>query len=432
MELSGQLFLIGVGLVIAVLGVALVWPSVAFALLLSISLFKVSLRALAPALMENFTYNMTVAILALIAAVVYRMRQGYRLLPDLPKGLVACWFVILAMMWLRLGSSRDFDEGMRKALIFSIFGTTSYLAVATYLCSLKEVRRLLRVLFCLGAFSGAAMLIWGEGTQSYRGARQSFLGAYVETVASSCAFSALVLMGAWLWKRKLWYLILLIISMPLLIYTMVASGTRGAIVAAPIAAIALVWLYRRSISPQLVIGLPLAGLLVGAVLIRIINPDMLTRFAGSAMEDSANLRIDIAAATLRNFMANPLLGNGTGDTAFQISGTVGSRSYPHNPLTEVFNELGVVGGGAYLGLLLYGFRAGWRLNRREPASPEAKAVCAVMFCIFFYKALMAMKGSSYALVDQLYPLLAAAVLAEQYSRSENALAAPQLECQSST
>ena len=57
-------------------------------------------------------------LLGLMAAVVHRLRSGSRVV-SLPTGFIVCWVFFALLLWIRLPSSRSFDYGMKKALIFS-------------------------------------------------------------------------------------------------------------------------------------------------------------------------------------------------------------------------------------------------------------------------------------------------------------------------
>lgn len=412
MELTPELLTTALAAVLGALVVVIIWPSVAFALLFSIPMLKVYLRSIAPALMESFTYDMTVACLAFVAAVVYRTRHGYGLRLNLPAGLVVCWFILMALMWLLLPASRDFEEGMKKALTFTFFGTVSCFSVAAYACSMVEVNRLLRVLIFLGVFSTVFMLLFGEGTEHYRGARQSFLGANFANVATACIILGLLLLGIWLRHRKMWQLVLVAISVPILVYCAIATGTRGALVAAPLGVLALLWFYRRDVNVKLIAGIPVVVIVAAVLIGRIVDYDMLLRFGGKEFERGWSDRTAMASVTWQGFLDNPIVGNGTGDVSYQLTGRVGAKEYTHNLVLEAANELGIVGVVAFLGLFWYALCAGWRLDRLR-LEPAQKAIAAQVFACFVYSAIVNMKGGSYAHVATTNFLLVLTVLTER-------------------
>ena len=89
--------ILAVGITLAVVTFS---PSVVFALLLSISLFKLTLRYRFPALMEGFLYDMAVASVTFVGVLVHRLRFGGRGWP-VSWGPMLCWLLLIAMMAFR-------------------------------------------------------------------------------------------------------------------------------------------------------------------------------------------------------------------------------------------------------------------------------------------------------------------------------------------
>lgn len=419
MELTPELIAIGIGAVLCALVIVLIWPSLAFGLLLSIPFFKFALRTLAPALMESFTYDMVVTMLALVAAITYRARQGMGWRINLPLAFMLCWLVMIILIWLRLPVSRDPEEGWRKALIFSIFYTLSSIAIAMYACSLKQIRQLIHITLILGAFGGMAMLFLRQGLDTYRGARQTFLGAQVDFVATMSLTAALILLISWIHQRKLWQFIVLLIGSPILIYGAVATGSRGAVFGAPLVGLVILWYYRRKLGAKTLIGLPLAGLIVSAALVKTIEHEMLNRFGESVVQEGAEERFFLFNIGWQGFLANPILGNGPGDTAFQITGTVGSRgTHPHNQILDVANELGIFGLLAYLVILFYPFQAAWRLNSGDLEGTQEKMLGLQVFACFFFSFLLSLKSGSYGAAGNFFLNLVLMVCFEYCRQNE--------------
>jgi O-antigen ligase len=101
------------------------------------------------------------------------------------------------------------------------------------------------------------------------------------------------------------------------------------------------------------------------------------------------------SVTLENWLTNPVLGNGTGDTAYQLGGP-NFEGYPHNLLLEAANELGVIGLVCMLVVFGYGIRMGFGLSRPELEGTYAKAVTVPFFGCFLHHLLFSFKTGGYA------------------------------------
>src|SRR5690606_35821181 len=107
-------------------------------------------------------------------------------------------------------------------------------------------------------------------------------------------------------------------------------------------------------------------------------------------------RFQMLAVTLRGIASSPIIGNGTGDTSYQMTGTVAAEVYPHNHVAEITNELGIVGLAAWLTLVISALRAGLQLGRPEWDGTLAKDVGVPFFVGAAYFMLITFKGGSYA------------------------------------
>ncbi|MCP4245469.1 MAG: O-antigen ligase family protein [bacterium] len=397
MELTTELVALAVAVVLGLTTVIVVWPSLGFALVLGISLVKSFLRGLAPALMESFTYDMTVVLITIAGAMIYRLRRGGR---DwhLPPAFVFSWLVIVALMWLRLPASHEAEEGLKKCLIFSIFNTCACALCPLFILSLAEARRVLRTILVLGIIAMVGMLALGERTDEWDTARRSFAGAHVFGVANASVHGIIVLFGLWVAQRKLWQLVSMILCAPIAIYTIIASGTRASIMLAPVVMFLMVWLYRRKLNIKAIVAFTVAGTIIASAVAVVLDSDLVYRFRAEAVREAFETRTYLVRVAFAGFLANPLLGQGTGDTLYQIQ----TQSHPHNQILELANELGIFALAAYLVVVGYGLRAWWFLRRPEFDETEAKSVGVTVFGLLLYNGLWTLKSGSYAATYEFY------------------------------
>ncbi|MCH7812855.1 MAG: O-antigen ligase family protein [Planctomycetes bacterium] len=391
MELTNELIAVAVLVVLGLTTVVAVWPTFGFALVLGISLVKSLLRSLAPAVMESFTYDMTVVLVTLLGATIHRLRRGGR---DwhLPPAFMFSWLVIAALMWLRLPASHEAEQGLKNCLIFSIFCTSVCVLCPMFVVSLADARRVLRVVLGLGIVAVVGMLTIGERTEDWATARHSFAGAHVFGVANACVHGIIVLFGLWLAQRKLWQLITLMVCAPAFIFTIIASGTRAPILLTPMVMFLMVWLHRRKLNIKAIVAFTIGGAVVAAAVAAVLNPDLLYRFRAEAVREALETRTYLARITFAGFLTNPILGHGPGDTLYQIR----TLSHPHNQVLEIANEIGIFGLLAYLIVVGHGLKAWWYLRRPEYEGTEAKNVGVTVFGLLLYSGLWTLKSGSYA------------------------------------
>lgn len=142
-------------------------------------------------------------------------------------------------------------------------------------------------------------------------------------------------------KPTLWHAILVLPS----IYLMVRSGARGPLISFVVVLVAyVVWLGGMRLRGRTLLIVALAGLLVGAFFFipnstfdmyqALVDQTIITSRDPSA--NSIQERKILMDMAIREFLENPLIGVGTGNS----SGGIG---YPHNALVEVAAEFGLFG-----------------------------------------------------------------------------------------
>jgi O-antigen ligase len=147
-----------------------------------------------------------------------------------------------------------------------------------------------------------------------------------------------------------WVRLTAMCSLPLLLISLIAAGSRGPTVAFIVGLIALIGLTTtvgRSRRRLVAVG---AVVIAGAILIPVVVPGSsigrsLSTIIGSSSGLSSNGRSALWAKAYSAFGAHTLFGVGTGGFA-----ALDLESYPHNILLEVAAELGIVGAVAFIAM----------------------------------------------------------------------------------
>ncbi|MFQ5500584.1 MAG: hypothetical protein ACE5FH_13040, partial [Candidatus Zixiibacteriota bacterium] len=247
MGLTPELFAYGLLAVFVAGGVIVIWPSMGFALLLSIPIVKVYLRSVAPGLMQGFTYDMAILFVSLIGVLIHRLRSG-SVKWSLPNGFMLLWLVICILMWVRLPSSHSFYYGYKKSLWFSVFNTFACLLCPLFVVSFKDARRVLMATLSVGAVAALSVLFFGQAEHRFAGARTSVLGSNPLGVSMACVHLILISFCFWLIQRRAWQLLLVIVCIPLAIYSIIKTGTRAGLFFPPVAILVSLWMYRARIN----------------------------------------------------------------------------------------------------------------------------------------------------------------------------------------
>ncbi len=169
---------------------------------------------------------------------------------------------------------------------------------------------------------------------------------------------------------------------PLAVLLAVASGSRG-----PLLAFALLLLFamvRRPFSKRrlskLDVGIATLALTTAAILsLALVR---LPTYAVSRLTMAAEAvgsRSNLFAAAAEMFSARPILGNGTGSFAVYAQSAVDLTgfSYPHNDLLQIGAELGLLGVGIFVALVVLA------VARRLPDEPAWWAVRGLFVLAFF-------------------------------------------------
>jgi len=126
---------------------------------------------------------------------------------------------------------------------------------------------------------------------------------------------------------------------------------------------------------------------------RTITTEMLFRFSGKRIDEGIATRMYMISNSMKGFLRSPIIGTGTGDTAFQLKG-FDAEYYPHNHIVEVANELGVMGLALYVIMFVYGFRTmKWMGKKRWDNTSYKNAGLPILLGCLFYVAISFKMGT---------------------------------------
>lgn len=341
------------------------WPSVGIALLFAVPVTKSLIQMRVGPILQDYTYDVGVAILAVVGALVYRLRRGATQFAPVPIFIVVAWCAIVLLMWVMLPISRSPGYGFKKASIFSVYNTMAATAVVLYVVGAHEVRSLMRIIVAIGVVVSASMPVFGVGLYRIEGARQTLGLVNPLAIADFSSWAFIILVCGLIQFGGGLRLLGLVLFAPLTIVAIFLTQTRFPLFSVPPILLVMLWMCRHRVNFRMTASIVLGlGIVAGAASL-FINPERGgERFSGGSIQAGIDVRAQMVRTTIHGFLRSPVLGNGTGDTAFQLSGGDPTyEGYPHNALLEISNELGVIGMAAWVTIFGYAIVVGWRFQR---------------------------------------------------------------------
>jgi O-antigen ligase len=200
-------------------------------------------------------------------------------------------------------------------------------------------------------------------------------------------------------------LIGLVLFAPVTIVAIFLTQTRFPLFAVPPILLVMLWMYRHRVNFRMTASIVLGlGIVAGAASL-FINPERGgERFSGGSIQAGIDVRAQMVRTTIHGFLRSPVLGNGTGDTAFQLSGGDPTyEGYPHNALLEIANELGVIGLAAWVMIFGYAVIVGWRFQRvARLATPGTYFALVSAYALMLYTLMVSFKAGGYFGLASMY------------------------------
>jgi O-antigen ligase len=302
-----------------------------------------------------------VMLLGLLIGILWRtLRHVGRMERDaLPELFRGQWLVILAYglfagaVLASYAYTNAPNYGGAKLLRFLLIGTL-FLYSGIVLVRDEEGFRRIALLFVLAACVTSCQMIFhlehravGTETDITRIGAGWLLGMGI-----------LLLLGYPIVRNSRWYLWCVIVALPLLSAGLVASASRGPMVALALALVlTMFWFAKKQFATIRVwVGLLLVGSCVASFFyLRHVDPDkynaklseMVELSSGHSAQGSGAKRLDFYSRTVAAIPENLWLGQGIGSWSVFYYGR-DTRDYPHNLLLETMFEEGVVGASLLL------------------------------------------------------------------------------------
>ena len=166
------------------------------------------------------------------------------------------------------------------------------------------------------------------------------------------------------------YILFAVVGLVLLI----ASGSRGALIGTIIAPLMLaaagVRRRRGLLSIVFIVSLVASGILMAKYAEDALGFATVTRLVGGVnpeFDTGASARLQLMGAAWNQFLDSPVLGSGVEEST--------GLDYPHNVVIESFMATGILGGTAFVMLIMIAVRASWHLLNTVPQQRWVAMLC---------------------------------------------------------
>jgi O-Antigen ligase len=379
---------VGLALAAVMVAIWLAWKSVAYPLALAgIPTIVEAIVGYNPLPRGGVTFIFAAWIgIAVMFAVMRRTHEpAIRTLMSAP---VLLSFVLLGVMILRLGPSPGGGYGSTKVQLY-IADNLVFMVGAVFVGAGRNDLRLSLSILLIIAACGALLLMFkllSGGLHSTFDSRFSLsANEYPIYLGRESANGVILAIYAVLATTRVWARMAAVAVLPLLLVALIASGSRGPVVAFAVGAIVFFGLTATNREARRRLLLVGAGLLGAAVVVPLALPGSsigraISTLLGSGAGLSSNGRSELWAKAFAGFAKHPLFGVGTGGFA-SLNPTL---PYPHNLLLEMSVELGIVGILLIIGVIA-GFatrlRVVWQtMNGRDKI--DAATLIALFVMIF--------------------------------------------------
>ncbi len=408
--LTLETIVLGIGILVPLLALAVARPEVVLALSLPVLLFAGQFRDSLP-----LSTSAISAFFPLIA-IAGGLLNGYRF----RFGRIEIWLVILVVLVLvSLRYSRSPVYGTEKAALILGQNLPLVLAASYTLISFDAIARVLNT---IGVILVADLILCIALSLSADADASRFEGAHGVIFGSRinawCAIACLY----WWWPRNGSLSIPTLFLVPAALYFVVISGTRTVLMAVPVTMLALMFLREKTLSKALssrsvhLLGTACLGgvlLAVGpSILSRILPEDVYAgRFAsfeaffrvGDFVQPSARVRYYTVAYDV--VKESPAYGLGVGGFKDAFVQRYGLRLvekgdprypvYPHNIFLEFFCEQGVLGFLTFCVVVYLAIKVLLAARAALPTLAERDRHIAITVCAFFIYGLIIAQTSSH-------------------------------------
>lgn len=292
------------------------------------------------------------ALIGLACAIVFMHSRGGQVAGshNLRSGVAVpiLYIALLALLIIMYPYTRAPEVGSRKILLFS-YVSVCVIAPSILIRRREDLHLIVQCIMYIGIAVGVLLVFLGRGINSYESARITLgfsnpLGPS-ELAASSIIIALLYILIA---RRMFW----LVFFIPLCLFGMILTGSRGSILGIPVVLGLILWSSRYKHIGRGLLALVFAAVIFGAILLTIESIGGGQRLNVRSLMDGFTYRVSLIQQVIHEAMSRGfILGGGPGDSAFSLS-DADFWSYPHNSIAEAFADLGLV--GMILILVLFG------------------------------------------------------------------------------
>jgi O-antigen ligase len=419
MQINSIMLIVLLFLAVFLILTVFMWPAIALGLFMAIPLVKLDLYLRLPFLKGwiGYLFDTSLVVIAILSIVIYNIKKGERIKIYLPKSFWLCWLVMCALVWVRLPASRDFDSGVQRAILFSVFNTLVLIMGALYGSNPKSVSKIITAFMGVGIVCTFGLLFFGSPSDDFDSARMSIANAAALSIGDYIAYMIMVIMAFWLSKRKYLFRKFSFILIGFALLAILLAGHRGAVLGLTVTILFTAMAYRRMHGIWTIMGGVVLLLFIGGVVNYFFKTAaQAERFSVGQINEAITGRVDMIKNTVKEWSRSPVLGRGTGDTSYQLTNNTGERKYPHNIYLEVLNEFGIVGFIFYMGLFLYTipvFKASLSYQESDFVPRDYLVILAagLIFHILF-----GVKTGSYSGSVMLYFFMGAGISLTKFSR----------------
>lgn len=391
--------LIGIGVVLAM--IVCVWPLVGVPLFLSTTLTKGALATFHPVMQGTvgYAYDLWALGVMYLGGIVLALRNRPGKMRFSVSVVLGGLFVGAGLL-ASLPMSRSPDYGVKKLLIYFGYALPCLIAPMVIMRTPQIASRVAAWAFWVGVATAVALVFVGTSESSW-GARLTVFGASPLAVAAVLG-NAIICLTVWWFVRGqhlAYHNAAWLGAIPGLAVPLVLTGSRGEVFAtALVSGVVAIAFGRKRIHWMM----PLAVFLVASVWLA---TDMFTPEATTArltrIDEGIESRISLTATTIEGIVASPIVGNGAGDSAYQIGGA-DAEVYPHSVILEVANEAGVVVATVFGLIFIVGLRSAVRTARCSSVGSDCQLGAVCFAALLTFSLILSFKTSSYAGSSLLY------------------------------
>ena len=320
--------------------------------------------------------------LFVIIAITYKRGSSYWKHKKLNPYVLLVFAALLVVMIVTGMTGINVEQSM-FAMHLYMKGFVLAMLIYLFVNSRKDIRKL-AMYYLAGALIGTAWIAWEFYSDSFSGGdewtkRAAGLRADPNNTAMLLVVAVPITWYFGLEATKRVYQVLLFGCIPLIMWGMALTGSRGGLLALLLTLI-LIIMNKPTVKKSVAAILTLAVIVGTAPGVLLNRSDALVDEGEMKQDGSMRQRADLLVTGLKVIAREPILGVGPGNigqaiVAYKFRGSpeaslpeyIFGKSFTvaHNMFVEFFGELGIVGGILFLRILYFSLHNYWRSNKLE-------------------------------------------------------------------